>query len=71
VKECINKGGFSGVNVETMAISLWANLHGLASLLIKERLRFIPQDKLSHVIEQALIFSLRQGRDPSLESDEE
>jgi AcrR family transcriptional regulator len=71
VKECINKGVFAGGDVETMAISLWANLHGLASLLIKERLRFIPQDKLSHVIEQALTFSLRQGRDPSLESDEE
>jgi len=71
VKKCTNKGGFGGGDVETMAISLWANLHGLASLLIKERLRFIPQDKLSQVIEQALTFSLRQGRDPSLESDEE
>jgi AcrR family transcriptional regulator len=62
VKECINRGVFSGAEVETMAISLWANLHGLASLLIKERLRFVPQDKLSHVIEQALTFSLRQNR---------
>jgi AcrR family transcriptional regulator len=63
VEECMNIGVFSGGKVETMAISLWANLHGLASLLIKERLRFVPQDKLSHVIEQALTFSLRHSRE--------
>jgi len=59
VDECMNIGVFSGGEVEAMAISLWANLHGLAFLLIKERLRFVPRDRLSRVIEQALNFSLR------------
>jgi AcrR family transcriptional regulator len=71
VAACINRGVFSGENVQPMAISLWAHLHGLASLLIKERLRFVPQDSLSHVIEQALIFSLRQGREQRPESNED
>ena len=61
VKKCMDVGAFSGAEVETMDISLWANLHGLASLLIKERLRFVPQDRLNDVLERALAFSLRSS----------
>jgi AcrR family transcriptional regulator len=67
VNECVSKGVFLGGEVEAMAISLWASLHGLASLLIKERLRFVSQDKLSQVIERALVFILRHGRNPGQE----
>ena len=61
VKKCMDVGIFSGAEVETMAISLWANLHGLASLLIKERLRFVHQDRLNYVLEGALAFTLRRS----------
>ena len=71
VQKCMDVGLFSGAEVETMAISLWANLHGLASLLIKERLRFVPQDRLNDLLEQALVFTLRRsgGRTPSSTED--
>ena len=60
VKACIEAGIFSATEVETTAIALWATLHGLASLLIKGRLRFLPEESLDRVVEQAYAFSLRK-----------
>ena len=60
VKDCLDAGVFSADEVETTAIALWATLHGLASLLIKGRLRFLPEESLGKVVEQAYAFSLRK-----------
>ena len=60
VKACLDAGIFSYGEVETTAISLWATLHGLSSLLIKGRLRFLPEESLKEVVDQALAFSLRK-----------
>ena len=60
VKDCLDAGVFSAGEVETTAIALWATLHGLASLLIKGRLRFLPEESLTEVVEQAFAFSLRK-----------
>ena len=60
VKACLDAGLFSAGEVETTAIALWATLHGLASLLIKGRLRFLPEESLAEVVEQAYAFSLRK-----------
>ena len=60
VKACLDAGLFSAGEVETTAIALWATLHGLASLLIKGRLRFLPEESLAKVVEQAFAFSLRK-----------
>lgn len=63
VKTCLDAGIFSAAEVETAAIALWATLHGLASLLIKGRLRFLPEESLAKVVEQAFAFSLRKRGD--------
>jgi AcrR family transcriptional regulator len=60
VKDCLDAGIFSDGEVETTAIALWATLHGLSSLLIKGRLRFLPDESLAKVVEQAFAFSLRK-----------
>ncbi len=60
VEACLDAGIFSAGEVETTAIALWATLHGLASLLIKGRLRFLPEESLGKVVEQAYAFSLRK-----------
>ena len=60
VKDCLDAGVFADGEVETTAIALWATLHGLSSLLIKERLRFLPEENLAEVVEQAFAFSLRK-----------
>ena len=61
VQECLDSGGLSAGKGEATAVALWATLHGLASLIIKQRLRFLPSGRLNEIIEQALDFSLRGG----------
>ena len=61
VRKCLDAGVLSGEDAEATAIALWAALHGLASLLIKQRLRFLPEDKLDEIVQQALDFSLRNS----------
>ena len=60
VKDCLDAGVFADGEAEITAIALWATLHGLASLLIKGRLRFLPEESLAEVVEQAYAFSLRK-----------
>lgn len=62
VQKCLDAGVFSGGDAGPTAVALWASLHGLASLLIKQRLRFLPENKLSEVVQQALEFTLRGNR---------
>lgn len=61
VRQCLDAGFFSGGNAEPLAVALWAALHGLASLLIKEQLRFLPKERLGQVVTKALAFNLRGG----------
>ena len=61
VQQCLDAGFFSGGDAETLAVALWAALHGLSSLLIKEQLRFLPEEKVDLVVEKALAFNLRGG----------
>jgi len=61
VQQCLDASLFSGGDAETLAVALWAALHGLSSLLIKEQLRFLPEDKVDQVVEKALAFTLRGG----------
>ncbi len=63
VRRCLDAGVFSGGNAEATAIALWSMLHGLASLLIKQRLLFLPEEKLDEIVQQALDFSLRKSSD--------
>jgi len=61
VQQCLDAGFFSGGDAETLAIALWASLHGLSSLLIKEQFRFLPEERVDEVVEKALAFILRGG----------
>jgi AcrR family transcriptional regulator len=61
VQECLNTDFFSGEDTEAVAIAIWAALHGLSSLLIKQQFRFLPQENLDAVVEKALAFNLRRG----------
>ena len=61
VQQCLDVGFFSGGDAQTLAIALWASLHGLSSLLIKEQFRFLPKDRVDQVVEKALAFNLRGG----------
>jgi AcrR family transcriptional regulator len=60
VQDCLKAEIFRQNDPESLAVAIWAALHGLASLLIKRQLRFLPQDKVDKVVENALHFILRQ-----------
>ena len=61
VQYCLDAGYFSGGDAQTLTIALWASLHGLSSLLIKEQFRFLPEERVDEVVEKALAFTLRGG----------
>jgi AcrR family transcriptional regulator len=62
VQECLDKGVFRNSNAESLTVAIWAALHGLASLLIKKQLRFLPQNKVYMVVHDALHFILREDK---------
>jgi AcrR family transcriptional regulator len=66
VGQCLDVGYFSGGDAETLAIALWAALHGLSSLLIKEQFRFLPDERVDEVVERVLAFNLRGGGEDTL-----
>ena len=61
VQQCLDAGFFPEGDAEPLAIGIWAALHGLSSLLIKEQLRFLPKDRVDQVVKKALAFNLRGG----------
>ena len=66
--DCIQKGYFHKGDPETLALSFWAALHGLSTLLINQQLRFLPKDKIGNMVEDVLSFFLRTSEDSHLPS---
>jgi AcrR family transcriptional regulator len=62
VQDCVDAGVFGGHDVGSLAVAIWAALHGLSSLLIKKQLRFLPPAEVDMMVENALHFILRSDR---------
>ena len=62
VQQCLDAGVFRGSDAESLAVAIWAALHGLSSLLIKKQLRFLSQDKMDMVVSNTLNFILRADK---------
>lgn len=58
VQECIDGGYFKTKNVFAATIGLWASVHGIVSLYVRERLEMIPQEHQKEIIEEAQKFIL-------------
>ena len=54
VQECIDAGYFKGYDLMTATVSTWAFVHGLASLITKERLKPMSKSELDNFIENSL-----------------
>lgn len=54
VKECIDAGYFKGYDLMTATVSTWAFVHGLASLIIKDRLKPMSKSELDNFIDRSL-----------------
>ncbi len=58
VKECMDAGLFPGANTDIATFSLWSYVHGIASLIIRDRCIMFPEEKMSHMVKEALDFML-------------
>jgi len=58
VKDCMDAGLIPGNGLETAAFSLWALLHGIASLIIRERCVMFPDEVIPSVVKGAAAYVL-------------
>ena len=68
VKECIESGLFPGTNIDVAAFSLWSYVHGIASLIIRDRGIMFPDEKINYMVKGALNFLLEVIPDKKLYS---
>lgn len=60
IEECVEAGAFpEETDVEAATVATWAFIHGVASLVIRQRLRMIPEKKLKTTINGALAFMMK------------
>ena len=55
-KSCIEAGYFKGQNLDVLVFSLWSFVHGIASLIIRERLQLVPKEVLLQLTDGAMQF---------------
>ncbi len=56
VQECVDAGYIRNVNVDVATFAMWSLVHGIASLIIRERCPMIPQDQIHAVVNGVLDF---------------
>jgi AcrR family transcriptional regulator len=59
VDECIKAGVLPKANPDAAALSLWAHVHGIASLIIRGRCIMFPEEHMDSIIKDALDFSMK------------
>ncbi|MDD5474530.1 MAG: TetR/AcrR family transcriptional regulator [Candidatus Methanoperedens sp.] len=58
VEECMEAEVFPRANIDVVAFSLWSYVHGIASLIIRDRGYMFPLEKINYIVEEALNFML-------------
>ena len=56
VKECMEAGSLPEANVDVAAFSLWSQVHGIVSLIIRDRCIMFPTKMINHAVEGAIDF---------------
>ena len=59
IRQCMEAGYLAKDNLEVVAFSFWAHVHGMVSLIIRERCIMFPEEQLRNIVEGALDYSLR------------
>jgi AcrR family transcriptional regulator len=60
VEECMEAGKLPRADVDVATFSLWAHVHGIASLIIRDRCIMFPEKHLRAIVKGALDFMMRQ-----------
>ncbi len=58
VEECMKAGVLPRANIDVATFSLWAHVHGIASLIIRDRCIMFPQEQLDALVKGALEFGM-------------
>ncbi len=59
LKDCVAQGALpSDTDLEAVSLSIWSLLHGMASLVIRQRVRMISEQKLKPTINNAIDFMM-------------
>ncbi|HXX58047.1 MAG TPA: TetR/AcrR family transcriptional regulator [Thermodesulfovibrionales bacterium] len=58
VKDCMEAGRLPGGDLDVATFSLWSHVHGIASLIIRERCAMFPEEKMPLIVQGALAFFL-------------
>lgn len=58
VQDCVDGGHLSATDAKIATFALWALMHGVVSIFIRERAPMIPADQHSRIISKIMEFSL-------------
>lgn len=56
IKECMKAGAFQKTDVSVAAFSLWAYVHGIVSLIIRERCSMFDEEQIRSLVKGSLDF---------------
>jgi len=59
IVQCMDAGYLVKEDPEVVTFSFWAHVHGMVSLIIRERCVMFPEEQLENIVEGALDYSLR------------
>jgi hypothetical protein len=56
IEDCMKTGVFQKTNIDVAAFSLWSYVHGIVSLIIRDRCSMFPEEQMRHLVKGALDF---------------
>ncbi len=56
IEDCMTAGFFQKTDIDVAAFSLWSYVHGIASLIIRDRCVMFPEEQKRHLVKGALDF---------------
>ena len=56
IEDCMNEGYFQKTNIDVACFSLWSYVHGIVSLIIRDRCSMFPQEQRRVLVKGALDF---------------
>jgi hypothetical protein len=56
IEDCMKAGVFQNTNIDVAAFSLWSYVHGIVSLIIRDRCSMFPEEQMRHLVKGALDF---------------
>jgi AcrR family transcriptional regulator len=56
IEDCMKEGFFPETNIDVAAFSLWSYVHGMVSLIIRDRCSMFPEEQLQPLVKGALDF---------------